>query len=515
MTMRAEHSGTTFESGAPHVTVWTGFDGLRKMEIGGDGLRLSTSKSISGTTGQFTLELLPRDGIGLTEKAIRSGAERLPLYLSAIAPNTPISIGFEREGGVMLGLVRSCDWTTFAVGDKLQDGITITGTDFGHMLDDHILQMQVSTADHARWTEAIKSVLGPDAPILKELVGAEGPVNAAGERSLEGVTVQAVAEYCLKRVAGMRVPVLRQAFGGRGYIGDFTEVRASSFDGDLVYKTGLFTQETTVSGYLQEILDKDFYEFRMDTLPPDAAKGRNVARPVLVIRPKPFDEEAFQNVSLWPPTPRTSVSSWERLTTMLDKDRHHQVDRGHVVGQVRLGRSRDEAFSFYTVQNNNELGFTSSNASSGAAFPLYDLYNGTRFITQRYDSRCSQVAADPKKKSFESLIGQSLGVRRNRLHCWYRANPDFVTGSLRVRGKDSYRVGDPVWIPWLPDPLTGRPGIRAYCTAVNHEWSFGGGYACTLSLSRGHGPGFWEQHVRQVKSAMPLSLLKGWVSADR
>ena len=257
MTMRAEHSGTTFESGAPHVTVWTGFDGLRKMEIGGDGLRLSTSKSISGTTGQFTLELLPRDGIGLTEKAIRSGAERLPLYLSAIAPNTPISIGFEREGGVMLGLVRSCDWTTFAVGDKLQDGITITGTDFGHMLDDHILQMQVSTADHARWTEAIKSVLGPDAPILKELVGAEGPVNAAGERSLEGVTVQAVAEYCLKRVAGMRVPVLRQAFGGRGYIGDFTEVRASSFDGDLVYKTGLFTQETTVSGYLQEILDKD------------------------------------------------------------------------------------------------------------------------------------------------------------------------------------------------------------------------------------------------------------------
>jgi len=510
VSVRVSLDGVTFEAGAPFVTAWTGIDGLRKLALGPDVLSMSVSKDVNGISGRFSLELLPRSEFLTSEFSLRTPAERLPVYFRALAPNTPIAIGFEREGGVMLGLVESCDYSTTVVNAALQISIKVSGSDLGHMLEDHVLQALISTSDLGAWTAAITDVLGGDAPILTDLLGAEAPLNSAGERSLLNQSIDNVARYSIDRVAGMRIPVLRQAFGGKGYIGDFTQLRVASFDEDLVFKSDLYMQETSVSGYLQEILDKDFYEFRVETLPQDTG----IPRPVLLIRPKPFDEEAFQG-SAWPTISRNASAAWERLTTLVDGARHHEIETADLIGGVTLGRSRSEAYTYYTVQNNNEIGATDGDASAGMAFPIYDLYAATRYVTQRYDSRCSLVAGDPTDTTLQSKIRSSTQERRNRLFCWYRCNPEFLTGSVQVRGKDAYRAGDPVWIPWMVDPLSGRPGLRFYCTAVTHSWSVGGMYDCTLSLARGHGAGFWEEFVKRVTAVMPDTVPYGWISADR
>jgi len=510
MAARVTHSRTQYLSGAPHVIVWTGADGMRKVDLGPHLLSVSVNKSTTETTGNFTLDILPIDRSGSGEVSIRGDAERVSEYVAAIEPNSPVSIGVDTPGGIMLGLVDSCDYSSYALNDQVRVGVKITGTDMGYILDDKIISAGLTTGNIDKWKTNVASVLGEDAPILKELMGAEGPVNAAGERSLINMPVDKVAEYTIQRVQGFQSPILKREFGGKGAIGDFCEIRVIGMEGDLVYKPGLYQQENSIGGFLSEIIDQDFYEIRMESVP---RKGM-FPQTVLIIRPKPFDEEEFKKAA-WPTFRTSDASSWDKLQTLVDGLSAHELSSDDVVGNLQLGRTRREAINFYTVQNNNELGITADNAGSGETYPIYDLDSATRYISKRYDSRCSLVPADPSDKATSSTIAASIEQKRNRLFCWNRANPWFMNGSATVRGKDSYRAGDPVWIPWLRDPLSGEKGVRFYATAVSHSWRYGGNYTCNLSLARGHGPGFWEEFLKRVAVRMPSSLPYGWASADR
>lgn len=511
---RILHDTTLIQQGAPLITAWVDGEVSGRIELGGDCLSFEVSKDINSPMGTFTIDILPRADLNSDIVALRggrTGMERLAFYMRVLELNTPISIGFDREGGIMLGLIGSVDYTSMVADGKLSIGLKIQGTDFGYVLDDHILNVSVATAEMSRWVDNISAVLGPDAPVLSETTAAEGPLNAQGVRTTLLQPVEKMAEYTIRRVQGMRIPVLQAAFGGTGKVGDYCGVRASSFSDDLVFKPLLYQQSATVRQFLEETIDRDFYTLQMETLPRDG----QISQPVLVVAPKPFDETAFSSPA-WAPVTLSASADWDQHQTFVEGLPHHEISTGDVTGQLQIGRSRDEAFSFYTVQNNNELGATGADATSGASYPLYDLFTATRFNTTRYDSRVSLVPGDSTETGMEETVNRSVQTRRNRLFNWYRANPWFLSGAIQVRGNDNFRAGDPVFIPWLEDPLSEQLGVRFYCTAVSYSWSVGAPYECSLHLSRGHGPGFFEAFVaKKVQPRMPASVPYGWTSADR
>lgn len=516
MAIRRTHTHTNFESGVPFATAWTGQDGLNRVDFGADVIAFSSSKSVDSTTGQFELTLSPRGDGPHGELRMRTYEEKLPFYYNLLDKNTPIALGYDSAGGIMFGLVESRSYTGSVINNELRVAIKVTCTDLGHLLDDQILCQQLTTGDNDKWTRAIRAILGDGAPLLRELMGAEGPVDSAGNRGLLNVTVEQVARYILDRVQGARIPVLQDVFGGNGTLGDFCELQVTSFADDRVWRFDMQLQEGTIGSYLSGILDPDFYEFRIETV----TRGdlRLLPHVYLIIRPKPYDEAAFQSPA-WPSIPSSPDSQWERLTTLERGRQHHVISIADLAGPLDLGNDRSSALTFYTVQNENELA-VNQNASSGTAFPILDMYNAKRYISKRYDSRCSLVsddANDPSKPqdTVETRIHTSLQARRNRLFCWRRAEPDMMAGTITVAGKDEYKAGDPVLIDWLTDSLSGQRGVRFYVSSVQHSWQFGGRFVTTLSLIRGHGPGFFDAFLTRVKAMMPAAYPYGWVSADR
>lgn len=169
-----------------------------------------------------------------------------------------------------------------------------------------------------------------------------------------------------------------------------------------------------------------------------------------------------------------------------------------------------QVLSHYLVTSQHELMGNPESLAEGLAFPLTDTYMARRFGLRTMRSALNLVGGDVKRKNDadEDYTGEVAGdVRdaRNRLFNWHRLNPFFEQGQLVVAGRDRYRVGDPVRLPWRRAPFSGDLGMRYYLTGVTWGWSYGQPYQCTLALERGHTSAMVAEITRRIRADAPAA----------
>jgi len=273
-------------------------------------------------------------------------------------------------------------------------------------------------------------------------------------------------------------------------------VVATTWNDGRIWKDSIHQSMGTIWSYLQQILDPDFYEIWIDSIPNVdglfGSGGAALPNVVLNIRPKPFDEDklAFADVS-----DQSNSGKWADLKTQIDQESNWEIALDEV---LNFSTAIDDsgALSYYQVTSMHELIGNPDALSEGLAYPLVDTFNAARFGLRSYQSRLSLVAGDVAAKSggstdYAGEVAEDVRRFRNRLFNWYRLAPWFERGSITVVGRDRYRPGDPVNLDWHT-PAVGlwsslvSPGVRFYCTGVQWGWSLGGGYTSTLTLDRGH-----------------------------
>lgn len=543
----------------PKVMIWPDGTQASRLDLSAIVESFSTSKSIAAPAGTWTLRLLPSLDRGSRSISMWSGlAQR-------IRPNAVVSIGWDYPGGIMFGLVTSVARARNRM-DAASDGLTLSGTDFGKLLiSDSIVNAALTVQDYPQFVNALERV-APGNALANQLPGTFGPNRADGGHAFVQATVQEVADWILKTTTSVRIPMLAGlGSSDSSRVGDFmTAYVPRSWNDGRIQSENLWSYQGTIWGFLNQIVDPDFYEVFVDSYPVEAARRRgdtltpvNVAVtkdlrdsaeftsdgvvvtgrrvPVgfrqsysvipevrLTIRPKPFDERMMEVL----PTYGQSEMSWDTLqpsTQVSDRrSEHHIIDESEVLSE-QMSISDAEVYSYYLVMSEYDLMGNPVAASEGLAFPAIDLYALQRHGVRQYQARLSLLASDvTSKETADSGYTQRLSREvlefRNRLYNWYYANEYMESGSLQVAGRDVFRVGDPVYLPWK-HPLRGglrsdaraSRGMRYYCVATQHSWSFGQPYTTTLSLTRGHNTDVLQQAQNDRENArqayLPLTSL--------
>jgi hypothetical protein len=470
------------------------------------------TKSIHDSTGAWQVSLVPSPGT-VGPQRIRD----LELLFKTIQLGSIVSLGFDEDGGIMLGIVANRHRTRQRAGDKTSYGLVISGSDMGRLLtQDSIVHANLNQPTLVTFLFELQAALEPDSPLLNAFKGAWGPGVSANNDptpTFSGSSVKDAIDFALQAAPSMRLPMFGKIWGSTGFPGDFikTDNSITTWNDAKIYGDGPQNYQGTIWGFLQNLLDEDFYEMWLDTTP----TGFPLPDTELIVRPKPFDEPELDFAK----TDERTGSEWKELKTRLDQLEHWEIEESEVLSE-RLGTTDANCYSYYSMTSENELIGTAEASSQGLGYPLVDTYNLRRFGLRDYSSASSLVDGDiyQKVQTQTSTTSETvLEVRelRNRLFNWYRLNSFFEQGEITVHGRDRYRPGDPVFLPWLlpdigKDPITRLPvrGVRFYCTKVTWRWQFGADYTCTLDLSRGHNDAMIKEAKEIILLDAPVANLK-------
>lgn len=469
----------------PYVSIWPDGSALGKIDVSPYVVGFSYTKAMHQAMGQWSITLVPWQG---TKGPAHIGRST---QLEAICrPNAVVSIGMEERGGICIGLVDQVMPTRVLIGGSASYGIALHGSDFGKVLaQDHIVHASLTVADAPLFLNDIAAVAGPDHALVAALPGVWGPGSRDGVPTFLNASVSDVVDWLLKTAPSMRVPLL-STLGGSGKPAEFiaTDGSITTWNGGRVWSEAPHTFNGSLWDFIRKILDEDFYELFIDSLPFRALS--NVPSDIpdirLTIRPKPFDELALLAL----PVIEQPGISWESLRTRIDGKLHHEIPQEAVLNE-QLGISDADVFSYYLVSSEHELIGNPDGLAEGLFYPAVDLHALQRAGLRSYEGRLSLVASDLVRKQaglldYDLEVSQAVIEARNRLVNWYRLSEYFESGSITVAGSDRYRIGDPVYLPWRV-PMRGfLPGTRYYCISTTHAWTLGAPYTTTMRLTRGH-----------------------------
>lgn len=481
---------TTTQKATPRVWLWP--DGTKPpMDVGRWCSAFSYSKALAQPTGQWSCTLQPYQG---ARNMAHIG--RLPDLASLVRPNSLISLGMDEDGGICLGLVDQCTRTGRSGATLTYE---LTGTDMGKLLTtDHIMNASVvPDVAGTSFLSDLERVVGPDNSLLHQFRAKWGPTSgAAGETGFYGADLADVIAWVItKGPAAMQVPLL-EAWGGVGRTGSIINTSGSITTWNLakIFGTGVQDFQGTVWGFIQAILDADFYECILDSAPNSRNLFGKVPQINLTIRPKPFD-------SIWmsrgphflPVTEAAPIGlTWETLRTRIDGAEHWSIPRSQILDE-HLGISDADVMSYYCVTADHDLLNSPAAAAQGLFYPAVDLFalqrSGLRAYQGRMSLATSQVVDPTQAQPSQEYIARGDAENyRNRLFNWYRLAEYFESGTIQVPGQDRFRVGDPVYLPDHRHMRSDLPvnGVRFYCTSTTHSWSAGAPYTTTLQLQRGH-----------------------------
>ena len=481
---------TTRQTARPYVTCWTDGTTRSAVDLSSITAAFSASKSIAAPSGRFSITLQPTlrqpwfGGFqGPRNIATPSDLERL------LRPQSVVSLGMDEPGGIMFGLVDSVQANRNFAGERVDGVVTIQGQDFGKILtNDHIVHASITTEDSPRFLVSLEKGVGPQHALLQNIRGSWGPTTRDNVVSFLQKDVADVARWILEVGPSMTVPMLR-GLGGQGWAGGPSD-KASTFirpDVTTGWNDGRIQSEQpfdfqgTYWDFLRSVLDADFYELWIDSTP----NGTPVPDVFLVIRPKPFDEPGLDFLT----TTETPRLTWQNLLTRTS-GAAHRIPIGEVLTE-QMGISDADVFSYYLVTSQYDAMGTPAASEVGQYYPAVDVYALRRHGLRAYDARLTLMASADFDKRLNNetqtrKIGSEAWEFRNRLFNWYRLAPWFESGSLTVAGRDKYRVGEPVEIPWKMPIRGAAAGTRSYCVATEHAWTFGDTYTTTLNLTRGH-----------------------------
>jgi len=442
--------------------------------------------------GTFSITLRPVTDLNTVDSRPFTLAQ---LY-RALPPQTVISIGFDQDGGIMSGLIDAVSESETAYGPTRGRALTITGRDFGKVLEtDNIVKASVAVPDFERWDADIEAELGEKTPFVSETVDLL-PANREHDASFTflDMSITDVIRYVVDAVPGMRIPILGTVFGRdplnvEGTIGKVLDTSRSvtSWDDERVFQQGPWSYQGNVFNYIAGLLDADFYEIWVDSLPVVGP----LSRPQLVVRPKPFDEEPY-----FIPVTEDPGIGWERMQNLAEVGGAHEVTR-QAFRSGRFERSDAEAIAFYLCLSRHQLASDELAMKDGLFYPLVDTWTLRRYGLRLMQSNLTLIQGDRKFQTvredpeYSNKVAAVLLEKRNRLFNWNRLNPFYEQATITVDGKDLYRIGDKVRLPWRADPTSGVLGMEYYCKAVSWSWQYGAptGYMTRLGLTRGHNSG--------------------------
>ncbi len=469
--------------GPPKVTVWTGATVESQIVLDQDVVAMDVQGSVDGLY-QWTLTLLPRAS---TNRQTPGDIRRVSTLYKQLRANQVVSLGFEVRGGIGLGLINSVRRTATHGGPAAGVGLVIAGMGIGKVLmRDVVIRATLNIHDYPVFREKVEAALGATNPVIFDVAGVWGPESRDGVPTFLAQSVADVVKWLLETAPSMRLPLLAAATGGEGRPSDYFDTSKSitTWNDGRVFSETLSDYQGSLWQFIRGILDVDFYECWVDTMPPP--DGSDFPTPHLVIRPKPFDEPEHEFA---PVTEETGLT-WSDLRTFVERLPYHDIDLSEVV-QESLGVGDQDAYAYYGVTSQHDLIANSEAQSRGLFYPLIDTYTAKKFGMSKYDARMTLVGGDVAKmaegqEDYGAEVSSEVFEARNRLFNWYRLNPYYESGSITVVGRDFYRPGDPVRLGWVDLQYGDEPGATYYCPAVRWSWSHGGHYLCTLTLTRGH-----------------------------
>lgn len=492
----------------PRITLWPDGQRSSKMDVSGWASSFSCSMRVDQVVGSWTVTLLPQQ----TNHRV-AHLSRLPELYTQCRPNGVISIGHDEPGGIMLGLIDNVKRVRSRRGPSPGTGLVLSGSTLGKTIArDHIVRGVVTAGDYPKFVGRIEKQVGKGHALVRDLEGPWGPeVGRDKANVFLGVSVRDVVTWALDTCPGMQVPLLAST-GGTGRPGDFIKkIDVTTWNDARIHSDEAKQFEGTVEQFIRGLIDADFYEFWIDTQP----NGTDLPRAVLVLRPKPFDNPACEFL---PVREKTGVT-WNDFHTMLGPELHHEIDENDVWNED-LGFTDADVFSHYTVTAQRELLGNEEAFRKGLYYPCVDTFALTRTGLRSYRANVSLVDADVRSAEAGNTTNQKKHVEqviefRNRLVNWYRLNEYMEAGTLVVRGKDRYRVGDKVFLPWLTparagtfalDGKSSRPsakGVTFYTTGVTWSWRTGEPYQCTLSVTRGHNASVIANAKKEILESAP------------
>lgn len=494
----------------PQVTLWPGdtLDGA--ITLDNDVIGLDAEGRVEGGY-TWTLTLLPRQGVNGP-----GDLRRVSTLYRTIRANQVVAIGMERRGGILVGLVDSVHRTAQHGGQSAGVGIVVRGSGFQKVLQrDGITRATVNVGEYPQFRREIVAALGEDAPIVNDVPGAWGPETRDGVPSFIAQSVDDVIAWLLKHAPSMRLPLLAAAVGGDGRPADYFDTTRSvtTWHDARVWAESLADYQGSVWGFLQSILDRDLYECWVDSIPP--ATGTSIPTPTLVVRPKPYDDPQQE----WAPVTEQTGLTWGELRTMITDEPWHTIPLDAVVAEA-LGTSDAQAYAVYVATARYELAGSPGDEARGLYYPLVDTFTASRFGIAKYSAELSLVGADVSRLAegdadYTAEIAAEVVEARNRIFNWYRANPWYENGSVTVVGRDAYRPGDRVFLPWVELQLGNERGALFYVAGVRWSWRFGDHYLTTLTLTRGQSRSMLAELAALIAADAPPSNPKHYAAVGR
>lgn len=489
------------ERARPRITAWPRYQ-TAPIDLSGHALGFNTQKTLQGPEGQFQIELLPRSAFGRPESRVGD----IPSLYRALRPGSVISLGMEEPGGIMLGIVNRVDRTSglaAPVGGQRSQGLRVSGSDFGKILaQDGIVHPLLSVGEGAKIVAKLEPVVGPDHVLLEVMAGHWFLNEHDGvPGQFKGAGVAEVLAAMLEAGISTQLPQLAHVAGGSAKPADLISTAGSitTWNDARIWSAGFNTLQGSLWDFLWNVLDRDFYEAVIQTAP----NGNALPGVRLVVRPKPFDEPAME----FAPVNESTGLTWKDLKPLL-LDRDHEVLEHEALG-VQLGVSDHDTFAYYEVSAVNDLIGNPSSKTRGLYYPLIDTYGLKLGGLRQYQARLALMGADTRSQSAGQFDDSELYAEvqefRNRLFNWYRLNHVMETGSITVRGRDRYRPGDPIRVPWLQPVIGAEKGLRFYTTGVGHSWRFGGEYTTRLDVTRGHNNGVVAAAIAEIVRDAPPS----------
>lgn len=509
---------TTTQLGRPRIFLWPDGNKAHAVDLGSQCVGFDYTKSLAEPAGRWSVELAPWRG------SYRPGHPlHLPTVAKSVRPNAVISIGFEEPGGICMGLVDNVSPPRGFGGATVSSSITLSGTDMAKVLtQDHIVHASLTVAETPEFIAAVAKVAGSESALLAALPGVWGPESETTKAPVFiGASVEDVVKWILRAGPSMRIPILA-GMGGTGAVAEFikTDGSVTTWNDARLFSEAPHTYNGNTWGFITSILDTDFYELFVDTLPrtdliSKIGGGDRLPACYLTIRPKPFDSKLIDGspLSVGLKTRESTGITWDTLRTRVDGLQHHDIPIHEVIG-TQLGISDADVFSYYLITSDNELIGNPDGLKEGLFYPTVDLFTLQRAGLRSYEGRLSLAAGDLVAKQlaeidYDSEVADEVIGFRNRVANWYRLAEYFEAGSIQVAGRDRYRIGDPVNLGWhWPMRGTAR-GVRFYCVSTSHKWTLGGNYTTTLRLTRGHNKSVVDQARLDISRASVAAGLPG------
>ncbi len=467
----------------PHLVIWCGY-GRDRRDLREVCFSFRVNGSLTEPGPTAVLQLAPVQG-NMTQT--KGDLRQLSDLYRDVRPNSVVSVGFEEPGGLGLFLVDRVSRKRVLSGNQVVHVVELTCSGLTRKLltQDNVIHSGQAT-ETSPFLDKIEAVTGPDHPLLVVLNAVWAPEIMPDTNKFIGATVEEAIDWLLGTATSMRMPMLQGFQGSKAEPKDIIETDITTWNdalGDpfLIYSEAPQDYQGNLWGFIQSILDTDFYEVFTDSIP----NGTEVPRQVLVVRPKPFDETGLKFASC----SDDPGIDWEKLRTRIDRKRYHEIP-DHAVYSEDIGVSDNDSFAYYMILADHELGGNAEAYQEGLAYPLVDTYGLIEYGLRSYQARISLVAGDVTAKAEGNLDTGQVAVEvrnaRNRLFNWYRLNHEFESGTVTVVGSDRYRWGDKVYFPDIWPHLGDQKGVYFYCTTCQWAWQFGGSYTTIMQLTRGH-----------------------------